>query len=394
MAKDTFPPEPPHWLLRGIQSAIFYYVSCVPCRESKQRRKAMQEVKAAQARQEKVVNTQPGFVRQPMAFQTNEAWAEELLLGPGPPKGYKADPLLERLRKEQKEAAKAEAKAAKVQDAATKKLGSQKSAQPEASTTQPPAPPVEASTEPSTTAKGKRRASLRSTDSKGNNYRLHSREDENLKNLGDRMFGRFHRATSSIYYDEGSRSLHPRAHSTSDESEVNDYFRGRNPSINSLHPPIVSQLPARREDVAWMLLGPPSAAVMAGAKRPVADQMRLPMCVVGSSKQYIIPKSEVAELVNPSTKGSDERHSDLESSDSSGQYDSDMDFENFSSSKVDESAEPPLPIRVKHLSEPVARPVPIYSPSVITRKPIETKRRDSWQFHYVASIPSDRSMEM
>lgn len=46
------------------------------------------------------------------------------------------------------------------------------------------------------------------------------------------------------------------------------YARGRNPSINSLAPPVVSTLPATSEEASWMLQPPPPAKVMEGKQAP------------------------------------------------------------------------------------------------------------------------------
>lgn len=82
------------WFWRGTQSAIFYYAACTPWVEYKHNRKRRKE--AARKREEKdqsVIYTQPGIIRQPDPFETNEEWAQEIVQGPGPPKGWKRDPL-------------------------------------------------------------------------------------------------------------------------------------------------------------------------------------------------------------------------------------------------------------------------------------------------------------
>lgn len=69
-----------NWFLRGFQSAIFYYVTCTPWKESLRRRNRRNEAKRAAAGR-----ADDGNYVGP--FQTNEEWAEEILAGPGPPKG-------------------------------------------------------------------------------------------------------------------------------------------------------------------------------------------------------------------------------------------------------------------------------------------------------------------
>lgn len=80
------------WFWRGTQSAVFYYLSCSPLAERKQKSKLRKQ--AARAREEKEnspIYAQPGVIRQPDPFQTNEEWAQEIVEGPGPPKGWKRD---------------------------------------------------------------------------------------------------------------------------------------------------------------------------------------------------------------------------------------------------------------------------------------------------------------
>lgn len=80
------------WFWRGTQSAVFYYVSCTPYVEYKHKKKRRRE--AERSRKDKdVVFTQPGAVSQPAPFETNPAWAAEIVRGPHPPKGWKRDPL-------------------------------------------------------------------------------------------------------------------------------------------------------------------------------------------------------------------------------------------------------------------------------------------------------------
>lgn len=80
------------WFWRGTQSAIFYYASCTPWVEYKYKKKRRKD--AARSQKEKsgnIIYTQPGVIRQPAPFQTNEEWAQEIVEGPGPPKGWKKD---------------------------------------------------------------------------------------------------------------------------------------------------------------------------------------------------------------------------------------------------------------------------------------------------------------
>src|SRR5271170_4357159 len=86
------------WFWRGTQSAIFYYISCAPCMSYKHKRKRRKEAIRNEKARSEVVSTQPGIIPQPGPFQTNEAWGEEMVAGPGPPKGWKSDKILEKIK--------------------------------------------------------------------------------------------------------------------------------------------------------------------------------------------------------------------------------------------------------------------------------------------------------
>lgn len=83
-----------NWFWRGTQSAIFYYASCAPWLEYKYKRRRKQD--AARKTEDKelaLIAEQPGMIVQPAPFQTNDSWAQEILNGPGPPKGWQRDPI-------------------------------------------------------------------------------------------------------------------------------------------------------------------------------------------------------------------------------------------------------------------------------------------------------------
>lgn len=240
--------DPGHWFWRGVQSAIFYYVSCSPLLEYRYKKKRRKE--AHDARQE-VVSTQPGAIRQPHAFQTNEQWAEELMLGPGPPKPWKPDELLQKVKQK--------LTPTPVEDA--------------------PRPSLERA-RPSmdrrisgalVTVKDSIKQSLHPDKW---NWKRYDREDE--FGLGDKVTRIWDRVTT-LHQDEPAG----RRRAFTNESD-RDYTRGRIPAINDMHPPVVSQLPATKDEAAWMLLPPPSRAVMEGKSRPGEEMMhRTPLAVIG-----------------------------------------------------------------------------------------------------------------
>lgn len=82
-----------NWFWRGTQSAIFYYAACTPWVEYKHKRKRRREAAESHRSRKEIIAKQPGVIPQPAPFETNEGWAEEILRGPHPPKGWKKDPI-------------------------------------------------------------------------------------------------------------------------------------------------------------------------------------------------------------------------------------------------------------------------------------------------------------
>ena len=372
-----------HWFLRGVQSAIFYYVSCAPCIDARYKKRRRREAKAAEAQ---VVDTEPGFVRQPMAFQTNEQWTEEIILGPGPPKQWKGDPILLKYRKNKHPT-----------PPSTPTSGAPSSDAPNK-------PPLERRF---SSAIGNVKESIRNSlhpETLKWNWKRYDRDDEILRGLGDKMTNMgdkmtnmgdkvtriWDRVTSGSHQEE-VLSGRKRAHTN--ESDQYDYTRGHFPAINNLHPPVVSQLPANKADAAWMMLPPPSAAVMAGRERPTQEMAyRVPLCIIGRPPKENVPPEELRSEMP--------RHV------------SDITWEAYNASEDTEDERPPNP---RHQSEPipVLRPPPKASLSsdlfvpkaraiaaldgipmdLFTKADLSSSgtvtpksRPSSWQFHYI--IPS------
>ncbi|KAL4791742.1 hypothetical protein BDV19DRAFT_369950 [Aspergillus venezuelensis] len=217
------------WLFRGAQSAVFYYVTCTPCAEHSGRQKRRREAVRARSQREKqlsdaIVTDQPRLFEQPTPFSTNPGWAEELSLGPGPPK----------------------------------RRG------------------------------GHRTATHQRVDSFGTgDYSNGSEEDydymvshppsQKLSKLGSRHLGdrinrklqRYQRPDEPLWGEEvevkGS-SVGLSGRGKPDASERSKYTIPRVPPVNDLHPPIVSG-PKSRAETRWMLQPPPSARVMSGKDR-------------------------------------------------------------------------------------------------------------------------------
>lgn len=73
------------WLLRGIQSAVFHYVSCAPCYGYLLRKKRCKEAKRHRRARHKQQSQKPDMNPQPGPDETNPHWSEEIIYGPGPP---------------------------------------------------------------------------------------------------------------------------------------------------------------------------------------------------------------------------------------------------------------------------------------------------------------------
>ncbi|KIW52825.1 hypothetical protein PV05_08442 [Exophiala xenobiotica] len=415
MASETYAAEPGHWFLRGVQSAIFYYVSLTPCLEfqhKRKRRREAKEARTAHAAQAEIITTQPQPVRQPRAFETNEAWAYELMLGPGPPKGWKADTLLRNVQKHMSKKEKESNKGPKASEMPPPQ--SQPTPSPGLSTQ-----PTQCSTRPSssntaTTASevagpidqkpgatpSRPHAERRLSSAFGNikdtlrvnlhpdgwNWKRYNRDDEVLFGFSERMRGLWNRAISGSHHEEieaqdvAGPSVQNRKRAATNESDRYDYQRARNPEVNELHPPIVSQLPATRGEARWMLLPPPSAAVMAGKKQATEEtQMRWPMCVIGSKRPFF--DSEPPLKMTRSTQQLDEQDVDISDTTSVGSIDIEDD--------VTENMQQASTVRTKHLSDPIIKPPPIHPRASVRDDLFVPKRSDSWQFHCI--VPPDQT---
>ena len=391
------------WFLRGVQSAAFYYLSCTPCVDAKYRQKRKQEA-VSTSEKHTVVTQQPGVIQQPRAFETNEAWAEEILRGPGPPPKYKGqnDILLRKLKRSNMNAELT----ARERDQQPTDHSLVDWPQDVVLPTPIREKCVLAPKDVVILTPPKKRTSLadvvagaskttksniekRLSDSRPRNERksstienlkdtlkstLHSdkwnlkryeREDEDLhvKELvkdkrsvrgtlsswttirstgisdseysnrpsANRMAGELggnsqadwerleykeksqpssfilanphlSREEATSYFEQGSSGIGSGSSGLAMANRMRtilqprqnviqyDWQRPKNPEINELHPPVVSNLPNTREEAAWMLLPPPKAAVMEGKLPPNTDagNMRYPMCRVETPAQRVI----------------------------------------------------------------------------------------------------------
>src|SRR5262249_36084576 len=117
-------------------------------------------------------------------------------------------------------------------------------------------------------------------------------------------------------------------------------------------------------------------------KRPGAEmEMRWPLCVIGRAPKFPEPKPSLAMTLSSEQLEADE-------DDGLAASDADVDVEAVHDNE--ELTQRPRPKRVKHLSDPIIKPPPIYLSSPLAGDLFVPKRRDSWQFHYIfPSQPGD-----
>ena len=218
-------------LLKGIQSAVFYYVSCAPCTKLTYRRKRKAEATRARQLGRAMEDQEPGLYPHPSPFSTNIYWHEEMALGPGPP-----------MKKGGKEKG---SRTGSRRELATAGQGSS----------------LGSSADTTIVAEGGSPGLDESRlSSEGWNRRRYQREDEELWGYDGSDAGGFEGVgegrRGSLIGPAGLGRAAPYR-----------YYLARNPAVNDLHPPVVSTQPAHKSETRWMLQPPPSAKIMEGKVR-------------------------------------------------------------------------------------------------------------------------------
>jgi hypothetical protein len=347
MAAPSPKTDPPHWFWRGVQSAIFYYVSCTPIVEFQHKKQRRKEAKLAQ---KEVVTQQPGLIQQPRAFQTNPQWTEEVLLGPGPPKGWEPHAFVRESKKRSK------------RQTSDRKSDEQ------------PEPPRRPSYEHRISSalenvKGTLRSSLHPEHW---NWKRYDREDEWLGGFSNTMTRMWDKMATSVGHgNEENGPGQSLKRTKTDESDKIDYTRGHIPAVNDLHPPVVSQLPTRSEEVAWMILPPPSRAVMEGKKPPMEETApRKPLCVIGRPPP-VQPKHVRTRTIDDMSVQTE----DIEVWDATS-----VDSEDSTT-----ATPPPTRLEVKKRSPNMFDT--LSDTEMFKVRPTPRSRPASWQFHYVIPSP-------
>lgn len=255
----------------GIQSVIFYVLSCSTCSKISHRHRAKAIAKREHAEKAQFESEQPGLYHHPSPFKTNPFWDEEISLGPGPP---------------------------------SRKGGTGKSAS--SSRALNPGVPSSVTSDiphslaPSSLAPSSPTLAASDQDSAWNSQR-YQREDEELWGVdtikaGQRLM-RDALATAQSSVGSKLRAMESRLpkFSLKDEDDAAlPYFVSRNPPVNDLHPPVVSSHPWQRGGMRWMLQPPPSARVMEG-KEPAQGAAR-----DASSRSRSASRGSATNSVTPS----------------------------------------------------------------------------------------------
>ncbi|KAF2484385.1 hypothetical protein BDY17DRAFT_127269 [Neohortaea acidophila] len=212
-------------LHRGIQSAVFYYVSCAPCADAKYRKKRRREAELGRLDREALAAEMPDFYRQADPSSTNPHWATEIETGPvlsprGKWKGYSGE----------------------------NRIGGV----PQTSATQR----SNGSNRPSSVDVSTQGGSRDGASDRRSEYQRYQRDDDELWGSSSTERLGFSRSWQAPGVAEP-----PRAYFRS--TDTSDYSTIRNPQINDLHPATVTKINSP-EEARWMFQPPPTADVMSG----------------------------------------------------------------------------------------------------------------------------------
>lgn len=223
--------EDQHWFFRGFQSAVFLYAQCGPClawRDNRRQKKQYKREKKERARD----SDHPNILRQPAPHEVNPHWEEEIRLGPEPPKRGR-------------------------------KRGNTKASRDTTSSGTLVASDTAGSSMSDLAPENKDKAVFW-------NSRRYQRADEEFTYLDA-----VNRKQEMVYAPRGMQG-HGSSGGVSGWTVDGDrmpekpkkvYTPSSNMApVNELHPPVVSSVPARRDERAWMKAPPPSVAFMHGKK--------------------------------------------------------------------------------------------------------------------------------
>ncbi|KAF2214656.1 hypothetical protein CERZMDRAFT_95048 [Cercospora zeae-maydis SCOH1-5] len=231
---------------RGIQSALFYYLSCAPCADTRYRKRRKREAALSRAERLALETEEFNAYRHPgEPSSTNPHWQSEIEQGPT---------LVRRGKKK----------------VATGTGNSQRALQPSRVSSN-------TSKDPSLADLACRSGSDARADSRSH-FRVPQRDDEELWGSSSMLDGSTY--ASSIRRPPTARTA---------LSGSSRYQATRNPAVNDMHPPTVTKVD-KREDVMWMMQPMPVAEVMSGKDRAARSRSdsgasRLSPCSTNLSRQ-------------------------------------------------------------------------------------------------------------
>lgn len=242
---------------RGIQSVIFYYLSCAPCTKVANRRNRKRQSDKDKSEREAIALQNPNTYRQPSPFRTNEYWAEEIRAGPGPP--IRRLPKKERKRRQLERDGRGRPPTRK--DTQETSDGKDVLAVPE---------PAHLRGLKGIIKNNQNR--LSGLESKWKDWRRFQREDEELwggESMEDLNYRMPDSRSGPVRHSVGGSSVGvPGLFSLDIHGKMREkqesYWVARHPPVNDLHPPVVSVPNRSKPANQWMLQPPPPSAVMNG----------------------------------------------------------------------------------------------------------------------------------
>ncbi|KAK5168047.1 uncharacterized protein LTR77_006615 [Saxophila tyrrhenica] len=214
---------------RGIQSAIFYYLSCAPCAEARYRKKRKQEAVRGRAERAALEAEMPDVYRHPSPSSTNPYWQSEIAAGPA---------LVSRGKKK--------ANANNRQSGRGLKSSATRRSNDTSST--------------SLTQRDGGSSRNGRVDSKWH-FQQFQRDDEPYGSASTERLASNTTLDGSASGRSGI-SRPPKAKTRTGD----DYFDVRNPEVNERHPAVVTRI-SSREEAQWLMAPPPTADFMSGKER-------------------------------------------------------------------------------------------------------------------------------
>lgn len=225
---------------RGIQSAIFYYVSCAPCADASTRKQRKRQAVHDEQLRTELEAAHPDYPSQAAPGSVNPNWQIEIESGP-------------RLPRKQLRALEGDINRTRSRDlnrvdssGGPKALGrrdSKRDLKPSA-------------TQSTTSSKAQSSMDIYNTQ---RHLMVYQRPDEELWGTP---------STSTV-----NLPTRPGTARTKSSTTPHLYHQKQHPAVNDLHPPTTRKVTSR-EEVAWMLQPLPSAAVMTGKEEPHRTRSR------------------------------------------------------------------------------------------------------------------------